>query len=297
MRADGRRPRRARGAEGAAAARRSARSSPARRRRPGVYLFRDARGSRCSTSAGRATCGRGFARTSRAGASGRRSRRRSGRSRTSSGARRARSSRRRSRSCGCSASCGRLRMRAARDRTARSYLRRRGAALVRRSRSRRRYGPIAGKTLARRAARALDGHDDDDPRCRPTGSARAAPPARARAALRGRRPAARPNRGARSRCVERLAELERLRALRACLLVPAREPGFVRAVLVAGGRIVAAPHRSARRGCGRSRSMRRSPRRRAAPSTRPSRKRRRSRVVASFLRRPPPELQRAAARA
>jgi DNA polymerase-3 subunit epsilon len=39
--------------------------------------------------------------------------------------------------------------------------------------------------------------------------------------------------------VARIAELERLRALRVCLLAPALEPGFRRAFFVAGGRIAA----------------------------------------------------------
>ncbi len=42
------------------------------------------------------------------------------------------------------------------------------------------------------------------------------------------------------RVVDRLAELRRLRALRVCLLAPAREPGFLLAVAVAGGRVAAA---------------------------------------------------------
>lgn len=98
------------------------------------------------------------------------------------------------------------------------------------------YGPISGKTLARRAARALDGHELDDP-------------ATALPALRGRlRRLAREQRfedAARLRdriaaleaVVVRLAELSRLRALRMCLIAPAREPGFVRAFVVADGRI------------------------------------------------------------
>ena len=37
--------------------------------------------------------------------------------------------------------------------------------------------------------------------------------------------------------VERIAELERMRALRVCVLAPALEPGFRRAFLVSGGRV------------------------------------------------------------
>jgi hypothetical protein len=40
--------------------------------------------------------------------------------------------------------------------------------------------------------------------------------------------------------VERIAELERLRASRLCLLAPALEPGLRRAFFVAGGRVAVA---------------------------------------------------------
>jgi DNA polymerase-3 subunit epsilon len=100
------------------------------------------------------------------------------------------------------------------------------------------FGPISGKTLARRAARALEGHKHDDP-------AAALPPLRERL-----RRLARDQRfedAARLRdriaaleaVVGRLAELRRLRALEACLLAPARERGFVRAVVVSEGRVAA----------------------------------------------------------
>ena len=152
-----------------------------------------------------------------------------------------------------------------------------------------RHGPIAGKTLARRAARALDGHEHDDP-------------ARALPALRERlRRLARDQRfedAARLRdriqavetVVERLAELQRLRALRTCLLVPAREPGFVRAVVVAHGRVAvtrtvplgggAVPEVDAALAEAAGAAAPESPTEDAALG-----------VVASFLRRPPPELR------
>jgi DNA polymerase-3 subunit epsilon len=101
------------------------------------------------------------------------------------------------------------------------------------------FGPISGKTLARRAARALDGHDHDDP-------AAALPPLRERLGRLAREQRFEDAARLRDRIaaleavVERLAELRRLRRLEACLLAPARERGFVRAVMVAGGRIAAA---------------------------------------------------------
>jgi len=151
-----------------------------------------------------------------------------------------------------------------------------------------RYGPFAGKTLARRAARALDGHALDDP-------------ATALPALRERlRRLAREQRfedAARLRdritaleaVVERLTELERLRALRACLLVPAREPGFVRAVVVARGRVAAA--RTVPLGGGSATEVDAALAEVAFVPLGPSVPEDAAlAVVASFLRRPPPEL-------
>jgi DNA polymerase-3 subunit epsilon len=94
-------------------------------------------------------------------------------------------------------------------------------------------GPIAGRSLARRAARALDGFEGDDPRD-------ALPPLRQRlrrlaADLRFEDAARLRDRiGALDEVVGRLDELERLRALRACVLAPALEPGMMRAFFVAG---------------------------------------------------------------
>jgi hypothetical protein len=100
------------------------------------------------------------------------------------------------------------------------------------------WGPLPGRTLARRAARALDGHEHDDP-------AAALPALRAR--LRRLAAEQRFEDAARLRdriaaleaVVERLDALAGLRALRACLIAPALEPGFVRAVAVSGGRVAA----------------------------------------------------------
>ena len=99
-------------------------------------------------------------------------------------------------------------------------------------------GPLGGRSIAQRAARALGGFDGDDP-------AEALPLLRGRlgrlareqrfeeaARLRDRIVAL-------ERVVDRLAELRQLRDLHVCLLVPAREPGFLLAVAVTGGSVAA----------------------------------------------------------
>ena len=100
------------------------------------------------------------------------------------------------------------------------------------------HGPLGGKTTARRAARALDGHASDDieaalPRLRErlellAHQQRFEDAARLRDRIAGL-----------EAVVERLRELRAQRELRACLLVPARRPGFMLAVLVCAGRIAA----------------------------------------------------------
>ena len=100
------------------------------------------------------------------------------------------------------------------------------------------HGPLAGRGVTQRATRALSGFEGDDP-------ADALPPLRERLGRLAREQ--RYEEAARlrdkifalERVVERLAELRRLRELRACLLVPARERGFLLAVAVAAGRIAA----------------------------------------------------------
>ena len=99
------------------------------------------------------------------------------------------------------------------------------------------YGPLKSRRRARAAARAL-GDWDGEP-------AAALPPLRARlrrlagdlrfedaARLRDRI-------GALEEVAATLAEIDRLRGLELCLLIPAVEPGFQRALFVSGGRIVA----------------------------------------------------------
>ncbi|HET8812912.1 MAG TPA: hypothetical protein VFM67_09970, partial [Gaiella sp.] len=87
-----------------------------------------------------------------------------------------------------------------------------------------------------------------------------------------------------------LEELDRLRALRACVVVPARESGFVRAYALAGGRVAStrllprtadpAPEAAALLADAA-----------AAPPSRAAEDADELRLVASFLRRPPAELR------
>jgi excinuclease UvrABC nuclease subunit len=120
------------------------------------------------------------------------------------------------------------------------YLRRRGDGLVCTS-TPSALGPFRNRTRARLACRALDGATEDE-LAKP---ARALP--RLHARLRDLSESRRFEDAARLRdriealeqLVRMLRRLERLRATRACVLVPARERGFVRAYFVAGGRIAA----------------------------------------------------------
>jgi DNA polymerase-3 subunit epsilon len=118
------------------------------------------------------------------------------------------------------------------------YLRRRGETLVC-TRMPTALGPFRSRTRARFACRALDG----------ASAAELSDPAlalpRLRAKLRDLSECRRYEDAARFRdrieALERLVRharrIERLRSLRACLLVPAVEPGHVRALFVAGGRV------------------------------------------------------------
>ncbi|HET9241921.1 MAG TPA: exonuclease domain-containing protein [Gaiella sp.] len=149
-------------------------------------------------------------------------------------------------------------------------------------------GPLPGRSLARRAARALESYEGDDPQA-------AVAPLRER--LRRLAREQRFEDAARMRdrlraleeVVECLRELERLRAMEACVLVPADRPGFVRAYAVVGGRVAAErllPRTAAAAGEAASlvAEARRCPPAEAADVDE-------LRLVASFLRRPPPELR------
>src|SRR5262245_12159863 len=97
-------------------------------------------------------------------------------------------------------------------------------------------GPLPGRGLVRRAARALEGHVSDDPAAALPGlrdrirrlavDQRFEDAARLRDRVKGL-----------EEVVAALDELERLRGLRVCVVVPAREPGFVRAFVLCRGRV------------------------------------------------------------
>ena len=112
------------------------------------------------------------------------------------------------------------------------YLRRRGARWVCGPEPTP-HGPVSGRGLARRAAQALDGFDGDDP-------GGALPALRLRLArladsLRYEDAARLRDRiTALERVVERIEDVRQLRSMRACLVVPAVEPRMVRAIFVSG---------------------------------------------------------------
>jgi DNA polymerase-3 subunit epsilon len=150
------------------------------------------------------------------------------------------------------------------------------------------FGPLPGRRLAERAARALEGHESDD-------VAAALPALRARLRRLGRElrfedaVRLRDRVTALDEVVAELAELDRLRALETCVVVPARQPGFVRAYAIAGGRVAAV--RLLARGAGATPEAAAlvAEARAATLSTAPE-DADELRLVGSFLRRPPPEL-------
>jgi len=167
------------------------------------------------------------------------------------------------------------------------YLRRRGKGFVV-SEAPGPFGPIKSRRRAQRAARALEGHEGDD-------LAAALPQLRARlrrlaAELRFEDAARLRDRfTALEEIVAALAELDRLRALEVCLLVPAREDGFRRAFFVSGGRVVAS-RTLLPGGAGRLEvEAGLAAARLAAPAVGPE-DTDELLLVGSFLRKPPPEL-------
>ncbi len=169
------------------------------------------------------------------------------------------------------------------------YLRRRGArwsAVTEETP----IGPVrGGRRLASAAARALDGHEDDDP-------ALVLPVLRER--LRALAQAQRFEDAARLRdrlaaleeVLDGVAELDRLRALEACLLVPAVQPGFVRALALRGGRIAA----SRTLPCGAGAALEAGAlvaEAGGAAASRAPEDADELLLVGTFLRRPPPELR------
>lgn len=99
-------------------------------------------------------------------------------------------------------------------------------------------GPLKSRNRARLAVRALDGFEGDDP-------AAAIPALRAKLRRLARdlrfedAARVRDRLGALEETVERIEELARLRTLNVCVLAPAREPGFRRALFVARGTVAA----------------------------------------------------------
>ena len=150
-------------------------------------------------------------------------------------------------------------------------------------------GPFPGRRLGRAAARALEAHESDDVEA-------ALPALRARLRQLGRELRFEDAARLRDRlagleeAVDALRELERLRALSACIVVPSGQPGFVRAYAVAGGRIAAV--RLVPRGPGAAQEVAAlvAEARHVEVSIAPE-DADELRLVASFLRRPPPELR------
>ncbi len=172
------------------------------------------------------------------------------------------------------------------------YLRRRGDQVVV-SGQPGPIGPIRSRRRAERAARALDGATEPELEALLAGE----PLPRLRARLRDLSDCLRYEDAARLRdriaaleqVIRELAALERLRSLEACLLVPASEPLFTRAVFVAGGRIVAS--RMLPPGAGAALEIRAgiAVAHAAEPSSAPE-DAEELLLLGSFLRRPPPEL-------
>jgi DNA polymerase III epsilon subunit family exonuclease len=172
------------------------------------------------------------------------------------------------------------------------YLRSRGAGLVVSSRPGT-IGPIRSRRRAERAARALEGASDHELATLLSGG----PLPRLRRRLRDLSECLRYEDAARLRdritaleqVIRELTVTERLRGLEACLLAPAVEPGFTRAVFVARGRIVAA--HALPTGTGAVLGVRAgiAAARQAEPSLAPD-DAEELLLLGSFLRRPPPEL-------
>jgi DNA polymerase III epsilon subunit family exonuclease len=172
------------------------------------------------------------------------------------------------------------------------YLKRRGERMVV-SRSPTPFGPIRSRRRAERAARALDGATAEEL----ASLLEDGPLVRLRARLRDLADCRRYEDAARLRdriaaleaVVRELRELERLRSLELCLVVPAAEEGIRRAVFVTGGRVAAT--RTIPAGGGQLLEIRAGlvEARAAGPSTAPE-DAEELLLLATFLRRPPPEL-------
>ncbi|MFN8223261.1 MAG: exonuclease domain-containing protein [Gaiellales bacterium] len=151
------------------------------------------------------------------------------------------------------------------------------------------HGPLQSRGRASRAARALDGYEGDDPR-------QALAPLKAK--LQRHAAAQRFEDAARLRdritaleeVVGQLDELERLRLLEVCLVVPAAEPGFVRGYAVVGGRVAASRRLPAGPGALHEAAALVNDAG-ASPGEPGAVEADELRLVGSFIRRPPPELR------
>jgi DNA polymerase-3 subunit epsilon len=168
------------------------------------------------------------------------------------------------------------------------YLRRRGARWVC-GEEPSPHGPLSSRSLARRAAQALDGFEGDEPR-------EALPVLRRRlrrlaADLRFEDAARLRDRiSALEQVVGRIDEVARARSLHACVVAPALEPGMVRAIFVAGA-VVA--RRTVPRGGGASLEVEAglADVRHAGGGDLDAAAADELLLIASFLRRPAPELR------
>jgi DNA polymerase-3 subunit epsilon len=173
------------------------------------------------------------------------------------------------------------------------YLRRRGEDVVV-SRKPSEWGPLRSRRRAELAARALRGASEVEL----AGLLRGAPLPRLRRKLRELAEARRFEDAARlrdrvvalERAIRELAALDRLRRARLCLLVPAREEGFTRAFLVAGGQVAAVRTLPPGRGAELELAAGVAAAERAEPSSDPEHLDELL-LVGEFLRRPPPELR------
>ena len=173
------------------------------------------------------------------------------------------------------------------------YLRRRGDGVVVSARPGE-WGPIRSRRRAELAVRALQGASEDE-----LGAlTRGGPLPRLRRRLRELAESLRYEEAARLRdrvrgleaVVRDLARLEELRAAELCLLVPAREEGFRRAILVCRGRVAATRVVPPGAGAALELDAGLAAARRSEPSLAPE-DAEDLLVIGSFLRRPPPELQ------
>ena len=176
------------------------------------------------------------------------------------------------------------------------YLRRRGDAMVVTTRPGE-LGPIRSRRRAERAARALTGSSEEELALILSGGALP----RLRGRLRDLSESLHYEEAAKLRdrikgleeVVRDLRRLDRLRSLSACLIVPAEEPGFLRGVFVAGGRVAcvrtlpavgAAAALEVRAGLAIARAAQ------AGGTTFDAEASDELLLVGTFLRRPPPEL-------